>query len=102
MRHHPFSGSHLSIKASGPAEDSSLGRAGLVLFWKRLEQGAFRWPPVGDRMMRLSASQLAALVDGTDWSRLHAHDIRRPTAKSQEAVTNCIRLQIVDHNRVRI
>ena len=56
--------------------------SGLVLFWKRLEHGAFRWPPVCDGMMRLSASQLAALVDGMDWSRLHARDIARPTATS--------------------
>ena len=44
--------------------------SGLVLFWKRLEHGAFRWPPISDGVMRLSASQLAALVDGMDWSRL--------------------------------
>jgi transposase len=40
--------------------------SGLVLFWKRLEHGAFRWPPIRDCVMRLSASQLAALVDGMD------------------------------------
>jgi transposase len=51
-----------------------------VLFWKRLEQGAFRWPPISDGMMRLSASQLAALIDGLDWSRLHACDVPRPQA----------------------
>jgi transposase len=55
---------------------------GLVLFWKRLEHGAFRWPPISDGMMRLTASQLAALVDGMDWSRLHARDLARPTAAS--------------------
>jgi transposase len=55
---------------------------GLVLFWKRLEHGAFRWPPISDGMMRLTASQLAALVDGMDWSRLHARDVARPTATS--------------------
>ena len=52
--------------------------SGLVLFWKRLEQGAFRWPPICDGTMRLSASQLAALLDGLDWSRLHARDAARP------------------------
>ena len=26
--------------------------AGLVLFWKRLEHGAFRWPPVSEGVMR--------------------------------------------------
>jgi transposase len=49
--------------------------SGLVLFWKRLEHGAFRWPPISDGIMRLTASQLAALVDGMDWSRLHARDV---------------------------
>jgi transposase len=48
--------------------------SGLVLFWKRLEHGAFRWPPVSDGVMRLTAPQVAALVDGMDWSRLHARD----------------------------
>jgi transposase len=56
--------------------------SGPVLFWKRLEQGAFRWPPVTDGVMRLTSAQLAALVDGMDWSRLHARDVVRPTATS--------------------
>ena len=56
--------------------------SGLVLFWKRLEHGAFRWPPISDGVMRLTPSQLAALVDGMDWSRLHARDVARPTATS--------------------
>jgi transposase len=56
--------------------------SGLVLFWKRLEHGGFRWPPISDGVMRLTASQLAALVDGMDWSRLHTRDIARPTATS--------------------
>jgi transposase len=51
-----------------------------VLFWKRLEHGAFRWPPICDGTMRLSASQLAALIDGLDWSRLQARDVARPQA----------------------
>jgi transposase len=56
--------------------------SGLVLFWKRLEDGAFRWPPISDGVMRLSGSQLAALVDGLDWSRLQVHDVLRPEATS--------------------
>jgi transposase len=55
---------------------------GLVLLWKRLEQGAFKWPPITDGVMRLTSAQLAALIDGMDWSRLHARDIARPTATS--------------------
>src|SRR5256885_16527171 len=46
--------------------------SGLVLFWKRLEHGASRWPPLSYGMTRRTASQLAALVDGVDWSRLCA------------------------------
>ena len=56
--------------------------SGLVLLWKRLENGAFRWPPISVGVMRLTASQLAALVDGMDWSRPHARDVARPTATS--------------------
>jgi transposase len=56
--------------------------SGLVLFWKRLEQGAFRWPPVTDGVMQLTPSQLAALVDGMDWSRLQVREVARPTATS--------------------
>jgi transposase len=32
--------------------------------------------------MRLSASQLAALMDGMDWSRLDTRDVAQPTATS--------------------
>ena len=49
---------------------------------RRLEEGAFRWPPISDGVMRLSASQLAALVDGLDWSRLQARDIAAPESAS--------------------
>ena len=56
--------------------------SGLVLYWKRPEQGAFRWPPVTDGVMWLTSAQLAALVDGMDWSRLHARDVTLPTATS--------------------
>ena len=56
--------------------------SGQVLFWKRLEHGAFRWPTIAGGMMRLTSAQLAALVDGMDWSRLHARDVTPPTAAS--------------------
>jgi len=44
----------------------------LWLVWKQLPQGAFRWPPVMDGVMRLSAVELAALFDGLDWTRVQA------------------------------
>jgi transposase len=33
-------------------------------------------------VMKLTSAQLTALVDGMDWSRLHARDVARPTATS--------------------
>jgi transposase len=53
---------------------------GLCLFSKRLEDGKFRWPRVADGVMRLSAAQLSALVEGLDWSRVHALRVARPQA----------------------
>lgn len=42
--------------------------SGLVLIWKQLQQGAFRWPPVMDGTMKLSAVEFAALFDRLDWT----------------------------------
>jgi transposase len=54
---------------------------GLVLVWKQLEGGAFRWPPVTDGTVRLSAVQFAALFAGLDFSRVEsARRIPTPTA----------------------
>jgi transposase len=80
----PFSGTIFIFRAKRADRVKILtwDGSGLVLFWKRLEQGAFRWPPIMNGVMRLSASQLAALIDGMDWSRLHAIDVARPTATS--------------------
>jgi transposase len=51
---------------------------GLVLVWKRLEHGAFRWPAVNDGAIRLSAAQLAILLEGLDWSRFATPPAVRP------------------------
>lgn len=51
---------------------------GLCLIAKRLEQGRFSWPAVHDGVMRLTAAQLGALLEGLDWRRVHA--TRRPQA----------------------
>jgi len=44
---------------------------GLCLFAKRLEDGVFRWPKIEDGVMRLSAAELSALLEGLDWRRVH-------------------------------
>jgi transposase len=51
---------------------------GLMLLAKRLEDGQFRWPKVEDGVMRLTAAQLQALLEGLDWRRVHA--VRRTRA----------------------
>jgi transposase len=45
--------------------------SGVCLFAKRLEDGKFHWPSIADGVIRLSAAQLAALVEGLDWRRVH-------------------------------
>ena len=52
----------------------------MLLVSKRLEQGAFKWPPITDGVMRLSAAQLAALIEGLDWTRVHLPRVLRPEA----------------------
>jgi len=44
---------------------------GVCLFAKRLEAGEFRWPKLRDGVMRLTAGQLSALLEGLDWRRIH-------------------------------
>ena len=52
----------------------------MCLFAKRLEDGKFRWPRIEDGVMRLSAAQLAVLVEGLDWTRVHARRTAAPQA----------------------
>jgi transposase len=53
--------------------------SGLLLIWKQLEGGAFRWPPVVDGAMRLTPVEFAALFDGLDWMRVQGITRRIPT-----------------------
>jgi transposase len=53
---------------------------GLCLFAKRLEQGTFRWPRIENGTMRLTPAQLAALLEGLDWTRVRALDVPVPRA----------------------
>ncbi|HAH64503.1 MAG TPA: IS66 family insertion sequence hypothetical protein [Rhizobiales bacterium] len=80
----PFSGTIFIFRAKRADRVKILAwdGSGLALFWKRLEHGAFKWPPVSGGVMRLTGPQLAVLIDGMDWSRLHARDVARPTATS--------------------
>jgi len=55
--------------------------SGLILVWKQLEGGAFRWPPIVDGALRLTPVEFAALFDGIDWRRVQAsREIPKPSA----------------------
>jgi transposase len=55
--------------------------SGLCLIWKQLEGNTFRWPPVVDGVLRLTAVEFAALLDGIDWRRVQAtREIPTPSA----------------------
>ena len=53
---------------------------GLVLAYKRLEDGRFSWPAIHDGVMRLSRAQFEALFEGLDWRRVWGPRVRRPSA----------------------
>jgi transposase len=78
----PFSGIVLVFRAKRADRVKLLlwDGTGMVLVSKRLEQGAFKWPPIMDGLMRLSPAQLAALIEGLDWSRVHVPRVLRPRA----------------------
>ena len=52
LGHDPFGNDLHSPLSADRLKDSGVDGSGLVLFWKRLEHGAFRWPPVNDGAMR--------------------------------------------------
>lgn len=70
----PFSGVVLVFrsKRSDRVKILTWDDSGLVLIWKQLEGGAFRWPPVTAGVMRLSAVEFAALFCGIDWRCVQA------------------------------
>lgn len=45
-------------------------RNGLVIVYKRLEQGRFTWPRVSDESVSLTRQELELLLDGIDLSKL--------------------------------
>ena len=55
LRHDPVSGTIFIFRSKRADRLKILAwdGSGLILFWKRLEHGAFKWPPVSDDVMRL-------------------------------------------------
>ena len=70
----PFSGVVIVFRAKRADRLKILvwDTTGVVLVWKQLQQNTFRWPPVMDGVMKLSAVEFAALFDGLDWTRVQA------------------------------
>lgn len=73
MKADPFSGTVYVFRAKRTDRVKMVfwDGTGVCLFAKRLEGGAFCWPKVQDAVMRLSAAQLSALLEGLDWRRVH-------------------------------
>jgi transposase len=73
MRTDPFSGVVYVFRAKRADRVKLIfwDGTGVVLVAKRLENGKFRWPAIHDGVMRLSAAQLQALLEGLDWRRVH-------------------------------
>jgi transposase len=82
LRLDPFTGTVFVFCAQRADRVTLLGWGsnGLVMIYKRLEQGKFRWPKIEDAVMRLSPAQLSALFEGIDWARVHSRRVPRPTA----------------------
>jgi transposase len=74
MKSDPFSGAVYVFRAKRADRVKLVywDGTGVCLFAKRLEDGKFRWPNIQDSVMRLSAAELAALLEGLDWRRVHA------------------------------
>ena len=79
----PFSGAVLVFRSRRADRIKILiwDGSGLVLVWKQLEGGAFRWPAIVDGVVRLKPLEFAALFDGIDWRRVGAvREIPTPSA----------------------
>jgi len=72
LSENPFSGAVIVYRAKRSDRVKILvwDTSGLVLVWKQLQHGSFRWPPVMDGVMKLSPVEFAALFDGLDWTRV--------------------------------
>ena len=51
---------------------------GLVMTYKRMEEGKFVWPSIKDGVMHISKAQFEALFEGLDWRRVHAKKLCKP------------------------
>ena len=85
LRADPFSGAVYVFRAKRADRVKLVfwDGTGLVLYAKRLEEGVFRWPRIADGAMKLTPAQLAALVEGLDWTKVRP--LRRARAPQATA-----------------
>ncbi|ORE95940.1 transposase number 2 for disrupted insertion sequence NGRIS-6a [Stappia sp. 22II-S9-Z10] len=76
----PFSGALYMFRASRADRVKIVwwDGTGLCLFAKCLDQRGFHWPRIENGVIRLSAAQLMALVEGMDWTQVKAAREGRP------------------------
>ena len=81
LRQDPFSGTMFVFRSKRADRVKILvyDGTGLVLYAKRLEAGRFCWPAAADGVVRLSAAQLATLLEGLPWHQLRPRAIPRPS-----------------------
>ena len=79
---------------------------GVCLLIKRLEDAKFSWPKIENGVMRLSPAQLSALLEGLEWTRVHARrvaangdTIKRRTRSIKPRILAAIAWQISENCR---
>ena len=72
----PFSGAVFLFRGKRGDRRKALvwDGSGLCLYAKRLERGKFVWPRAHEGALRLSAAQLAMLLEGLNWKQAIVHD----------------------------
>ena len=80
LLHDPFAGDLFVFrsKRSDRIKIVAWDGTGLFMYYKRLEQGHFTWPPVRQGTISLTAAQLSMLLEGLDWTRVHPISVKRP------------------------
>jgi transposase len=81
LRADPFAGEVFIFRAKRTDRVKILvyDGTGLCLYSKRLEAGGFTWPSPAEGVVRLSAAQLATLLEGLPWHHLRPRPVRRPS-----------------------
>ena len=80
LRADPFAGDVLVFRSKRMDRVKLLvfDGTGLCLYSKRLEAGRFCWPSPAQGTVRLTAAQLATLLEGLPWHQLRPRAIPRP------------------------